>query len=157
MTDDGWFGSVQTGSGGMALIGLIVVLLVGGVLAWVAGRWGSAAPRWVAVAALAVDLGWLILLWVQSPGGPGMGAESVWFEQVRLAWIPRWHQLPPGLDGLSLLMAFTVFLGTHGGVRLLAEIMTASASSTSTCCGSWPGCGGLHGPRPVPAFSSSGS
>jgi NADH-quinone oxidoreductase subunit M len=97
----------------MALIGLIVVLLVGGVLAWVVGRWGSGAPRWVAVVALAVDMGWLLLLWVQAPGGLGMGTESVWFEQVRLAWIPQWGiGFHLGMDGLSLLMSLlTVFLG----------------------------------------------
>jgi len=128
MTDDGWFDSVQTGSGGMALIGLIVVLLVGGVLAWVAGRWGSAAPRWVAVAALSVDLGWLILLWVQSPGGLGMGAESVWFEQVRLAWIPRWGiSFHLAMDGLGLLMSLlTVFLGLMAVSASWTEITVRS-------------------------------
>jgi NADH-quinone oxidoreductase subunit M len=97
----------------MALIGLIAVLLLGGVLAWVAQRWGGGAPRWVAVAALAVDLAWLILLWAHAPAGAGTGPESVWFEQVRLTWIPQWGiSFHLGMDGLSLLMALlTVFLG----------------------------------------------
>jgi NADH-quinone oxidoreductase subunit M len=113
VTDDGWFGSESDGDVGMALIGLIVVLLVGGLLAWLAERWSSDAPRRVAVAVLVLDLAWLILLWMEAPAGAGLWAESVWFEQVRLAWIPQWGiSFHLAMDGLGLLMSLlTVFLG----------------------------------------------
>jgi NADH-quinone oxidoreductase subunit M len=116
------------GRGVMALIGLILVLLAGGVLAWVAERWGSGAPRRVAVAALAVDLAWLILLWAHAPGGMGTGPESVWFEQIRLVWIPRWGiSFHLAMDGLGLLMSLlTVFLGLMAVSASWTEITTRS-------------------------------
>ncbi len=97
----------------MVLVSLIVVLLVGGLLAWVAERFGSVAPRWVAVVAFAVDLVWLIGLWVEAPGRLGLGPEAAWFAQVRLEWIPQWGvSFHLAMDGLSLLMSLlTLFLG----------------------------------------------
>jgi NADH-quinone oxidoreductase subunit M len=97
----------------MALIGLIGVLLVGGVLAWVAERRGPDGPRRVAAGVLAVDLLWLLLLWSQAQGGAGIGPETVWFDRVRLQWIPQWGiSFHLAMDGLGLLMSvLSVFLG----------------------------------------------
>lgn len=92
----------------MILVWLIVVLLLGGILAWAGERWHRDAPRWIALAALALDLYLLgmLLLWIPS-------GQDVWLVQLKLDWIPRFGiGLQLALDGLSLLLALlTVFLG----------------------------------------------
>ncbi|MFA7095838.1 MAG: NADH-quinone oxidoreductase subunit M [Gammaproteobacteria bacterium] len=97
----------------MILFWLIVVLLVGGVLAWIAERWGAAWPRWIAVAALGVDLALLLALWMQYPGALEFTARGAWLAELAWEWIPRFGiSFHLALDGLSLLLVLlTVFLG----------------------------------------------
>ncbi len=100
----------------MTLFWLITVLFVGGLLAWLAERWQAAAPRWVALAALALAAGLAILLlsgadamtaWPASPAG------GAWLSELEWPWIPRFGiSFHLALDGISLLLiALTVFLG----------------------------------------------
>ncbi|MCX5758193.1 MAG: hypothetical protein NTU83_06745, partial [Candidatus Hydrogenedentes bacterium] len=39
----------------MIPVWIIIIPLIGGLAAWMAGRWYPNAPRWIALAALAVD------------------------------------------------------------------------------------------------------
>ncbi len=98
----------------MILVWLIGILIVGGLLAGLAGRWHPNAARWITLAALAADLVIGIALWSRMPPGaaqlPGPGS---WTAEVHLAWIPSlgigFHL---GMDGLSYLMVMlTVVLG----------------------------------------------
>jgi len=115
----------------MSSIGLILVLILGGLLAWLAGRRHAVAARWIALAALAVDLAWLLGLWWQGPaaGVPGQ-ADSLlggpWHSEVSLPWIPRFGiALHFGLDGLSLLFCLlAVLLGLMAVAASWREIQT---------------------------------
>ncbi len=99
----------------MILSALIAVLVVGGFAAWIAERWHPKAPRWTAIAALALET-----LLVATPftayhttGIPLPGRPAVWLAEVDLPWIPRFGiGFHLAADGLSLLLiALTVLLG----------------------------------------------
>jgi NADH-quinone oxidoreductase subunit M len=104
----------------MTLAWLILLPLLGGGLAALAGRFGPHAPRWVALAALAID-GMLLLPYFAASGAPDAGAG---LDQLRLSWIPRFgigfHLM---LDGVSLLLiALTLFLGVLAVIASWTEI-----------------------------------
>jgi NADH-quinone oxidoreductase subunit M len=98
----------------MILLWLILILLVGGLLAWLMDRWSLAAPRWISLLALAIDMGIALFLWFQTPGLMSLSERShAWLAELNLAWIP---QLGIGfylaMDGLSLLLILlTLFIG----------------------------------------------
>ncbi|MDD5035229.1 MAG: NADH-quinone oxidoreductase subunit M [Methylococcaceae bacterium] len=91
----------------MILFWLIAVPLLGGILAWPAQHWRSHAPRWIALTALAIDAGLMVLLLC------GASADDSWLQQLNWEWIPRFGiDFHLGLDGLSfLLIGLTVLLG----------------------------------------------
>jgi len=97
----------------MILIGLIVVLLGGGLLAWLLGRWHPAWPRWISLLALAVDLILALALWGQHGGPVGLTARGAWLVEVNGVWVPQFGiGFHLALDGLSLLLILlTLFLG----------------------------------------------
>jgi len=95
------------------VIWLIILPVLGGVLAWIAGRWSALAARWTALLALglqlllALGLGWQYRQQVLLPGrGP-------WFAEVNVPWIPQLGiSFHLAVDGLSLLLLLlTAFLG----------------------------------------------
>ena len=109
----------------MMLIGLIVSVLVGGLLAWLSVRLGRDWPRWVSLATLGGHLIALIYLWVRylyvsSP------PESPWMAEVDLPWIPQLGiRCQLALDGLSLLLVIlTNFLGIMAVIASWKEITT---------------------------------
>ena len=102
----------------MTLAVLLLLLLVGGVAAWLAERVHSDLPRWVAL--LTVGLALLYLLMSVS----GLPAEKFtlvpdpqdggsWMVHLKLAWISRFGiSLELAMDGLSLLLVtLTLLLG----------------------------------------------
>ncbi len=98
----------------MTLFWLIAVLLIGGFLAWLVGRWSPAASRWISLAALAVDLVLTVALWARGPGTAiAPGGSPAWTAELQWQWIPAFGiSFHLALDGLSLLMiALTVVLG----------------------------------------------
>jgi NADH-quinone oxidoreductase subunit M len=99
---------------------LIIVLAAGGVLAFLAERLGPAAPRWIALIALAVD-GALLAPYFGEAAPPEAG---VWLDQLRLAWIPRFGiGFHLGMDGVSLLLiALTLLLGFMAVAASWSEI-----------------------------------
>ncbi|MGD8568881.1 MAG: NADH-quinone oxidoreductase subunit M [Gammaproteobacteria bacterium] len=108
----------------MMLTVLILVLLVGGVVAWVAGHWHRDAPRWIALLALVVDFAVLLFQWRQGFVFSQHGGETVWLAQETYNWIPRFgihYQL--AMDGLSLwLSLLAVFLGIAAVLTSWREI-----------------------------------
>lgn len=92
----------------MILLAIVAIPLLAGPLAWGAGRLGPAAPRWLALAALAGDAGLVLWLWFQPAD-----ATQVWVSSLYLPWIPRFGiALHLEADGLSLpLLLLTVLLG----------------------------------------------
>ena len=101
------------------ILGVILLLLAAGVLAWASERFaGVNAPRVVSVAAFAVGLAWAISEWLGGPDASGL------FAAQHMAWIPRFGiSVALSMDGLSLLMvALTMFLGIVAVVSSWEEI-----------------------------------
>ena len=94
----------------MILIWLISILLGGGVLAWITGRWSAFLPRLIALAATLTTFTGTVVLWL---GNPMPSLETGWLVSYTRAWIPAFGiQFKLAADGLSLLMlALTSFLG----------------------------------------------
>lgn len=95
----------------MILIVLIGVLMVGGLIAWVAARWNETLPRWISLGAVCIDFIWTVSLWIQSE--PVAANTSSWIIRYQYPWIDRFGiGFSFALDGLSLLMLMlTFFLG----------------------------------------------
>ena len=99
----------------MILLTLIAVLFLGGVAAWIAERWGTDKPRWVAIAALAFAS---LLVLSQFPATDpanflAIGGSSTWIADLKWQWIPRFGiGFHLAMDGFSLLLvALTILLG----------------------------------------------
>jgi NADH-quinone oxidoreductase subunit M len=92
----------------MILIYLIVILLAGAFLAWIAGKRNHLWPRIISLTVLAIDLIVIILFYFQS-----VPSDKEWLVDVKLEWIPALGiSLHLALDGLSLVMLLlTFFLG----------------------------------------------
>lgn len=96
----------------MMLAGLIGVLAVGGILAWLGASISRDWPRWVALAAIGLDLILAIGVWA-NPSGPLQPSHGAWIAEASYAWIPRFGiSFHLGLDGLSIVLVFlTLLLG----------------------------------------------
>jgi NADH-quinone oxidoreductase subunit M len=108
----------------MTLLWLIAVLLGGGILAWAAGRLGSAWPRWISLAAVVTDLVLALDLWRRSGDTLPLAGGGAWLEELDWSWIPefgiRFHL---AADGLSLLLVLlTALLGVMSVVASWTEI-----------------------------------
>jgi NADH-quinone oxidoreductase subunit M len=108
----------------MMLVWLIVIPLVAGVLAWLAARWSTQAPRWISLAAAALDLLLTLALWIRGGSLVATGAPNIWLAEVDWNWVPRFGiHFHLGVDGLSLLLlALTFFLGVMSVLCSWTEI-----------------------------------
>ncbi|MEI6766314.1 MAG: NADH-quinone oxidoreductase subunit M [Bacteroidota bacterium] len=93
----------------MILLLLILILLVGGLFAWLSGLVNAALPRIVALLALFADAALLLYVYMNLP----MPADGSFALDFCIPWITRYGiSLHFALDGLSLAMlALTVMLG----------------------------------------------
>ncbi len=87
--------------------------MVGGVLAWIAGRWNHLYARWIALLATGIDFVLVVFIWMNQPGAISLTGEMSWITEIKLNWIPQWGiQFYLAMDGLSLLMILlTSFIG----------------------------------------------
>jgi NADH-quinone oxidoreductase subunit M len=104
----------------MILVLVIGILLIGGVLAWLAGRWSERLARWISLVAIGIDFVLAGIVWV----GKTSSATGRWLDEVDWAWVPglgiHFHL---AVDGLSLLMlALTLFLGIMAVLASWTEI-----------------------------------
>jgi NADH-quinone oxidoreductase subunit M len=108
----------------MILLWFIVILLVGGLLTWLVGRWSALWARGVALVALAIDLLLAMTLWLQHPGEVLVSNQGVWWVQMEWPWIPPFGiSFHLAVDGLSLLLVLlTFFLGLMAVVASWSEI-----------------------------------
>ena len=108
----------------MILLWLILILLIGGVLAWAAGCWSTQWPRWIALAAVAIDFAIGLSLWIMHGSQVRFSARSAWLEQVDWDWIPQLGtHFHLALDGLSLLLLMlSFFLGIMAVLASWKEI-----------------------------------
>jgi NADH-quinone oxidoreductase subunit M len=95
----------------MILAWIIVILMVGGILAWVAGRINADLPRWIALVTTLACFFISVSIWLENPAA-GLKASN-WIMRFELPWVPQWGvSFSLALDGLSLLMLLlTFFLG----------------------------------------------
>lgn len=106
----------------MILIWIILIPLIGGVIAWIAGNRKAVLARWISLAVLSVDAVLAFVLW--SLNSSQTGRPGPWLVEFNTPWIPQLGiSLHLAVDGLSLvLVALTVFLGTVSVICSWAEI-----------------------------------
>ncbi len=87
----------------------IIILMVGGILAWIAARVNILYSRWISLIALIVNFILSIVIWIQNP----IDSSDTWIERFSVPWVPSFGiSFSMALDGLSLLMLLlTFFLG----------------------------------------------
>lgn len=91
----------------MTLVWLIGILLIGGVVAWIAERWNGQLPRWISLVAIAIDFALAAIIWVDRSSSP----THLWLDEVDWNWVPSFGiHFHLALDGLSLLMLMLTFL-----------------------------------------------
>ncbi len=108
----------------MMLTCFIIVLLVAGMLAWLFGRLGNRWPRWISLAAFAVDLLLAVLLWMEHPSEVDLTAGREWFLEVQAPWISTLGaSFHLAIDGISLLLVMlSCFLGIMATIASWTEI-----------------------------------
>ena len=110
----------------------IVILLIGGVLAWFVSRYSNDAPRWVALLALGLDLLLFLGAWKNgfniTQAIPQGVNENRWLFIETAQWIPRFGiQFKLAMDGLSFwLILLTLFLGIAAVLTSWREIQQRS-------------------------------
>lgn len=118
----------------MTLLWILLIPFIGGLLCWQADRLGAQAPRWIALAAMALTLALSLLLWQQADFAITDAARSAvglpqWQHELRLAWMPRFGiDFHLAVDGLSLLMVvLTSFIGVLAILCSWKEILKRTA------------------------------
>ena len=107
----------------MTLIIIIGILLVGGILAWIAARWSEVASRWISLTAVLVNLVWTVAILMSN--GPSFDLSgSEWLIRYDYPWIGRFGiGISVAADGLSLLLLIlTFFLGAVSVIVSWREI-----------------------------------
>lgn len=114
----------------MTVIACMVILFIGGVIAWLAQAWNKDWPKWVSLFTCAIVAALIFPLFFEIPSiiVPVLGTPSYWIELVDIDWIPRFGiGITIGLDGLSLLMVMlTIFLGFVALISSWTEIKERS-------------------------------
>lgn len=97
----------------MILVWFLIILMGGGLLAWLVSQWSEEATKWVCLLALSIPFVMSISYWVSSgfPISPSTG--ETWLTHFQTEWISYFGiSFNLGMDGLSLLMIIlTMFLG----------------------------------------------
>lgn len=96
----------------MILIWFIVILMLGGLLAWVAGKWNAIATRWISLLSVVINFILVLFIWLDQGDDVKLSTSS-WLFTFSVPWIPQLGiSFSLALDGLSLLMLMlTFFLG----------------------------------------------
>lgn len=97
----------------MILAWLIIILMLGGAVAWIFAKWNKHLARIVSLFALLVDFIIVIGFWFIYPISLNLGNSTNWLIQINTSWIPQFGiHFNLALDGLSLiLITLTLFLG----------------------------------------------
>lgn len=104
----------------MILLSLVVIPIVGGLLAWLLGRWGSGWSRAASLVAMVVDLAVAMILWLQYFGQITTSSGGSWLVSVDWPWIPQFGiDLHLAMDGLSLILV--LLTGLLGIVAIVAS------------------------------------
>jgi NADH-quinone oxidoreductase subunit M len=95
----------------MILVWVISILLIGGIISWIAAKWNPEMVKWIALVALLSGLILLVSLFMQESSTTGF---NNWFLDYQVSWIPAFGiSFHVAVDGLSMVMLLlTFFLGT---------------------------------------------
>lgn len=106
----------------MMIIVLMLILISGGGLAWIAARFNTVLTRWISLAATTAGLIWTSVYWFQI--GAHYRNVSPFFLEYKLPWIPRYGiTFHLAIDGMSLiLIVLTLFLGVLSVLTSWREI-----------------------------------
>ena len=93
----------------MILVFLILILMAGGILAWIAGNWNTFVSRVLSLVTIIADFIIVTVLFFQH----GTFDQKGWMIEYSARWIPRFGAgIHLAIDGLSLLMLMlTLFIG----------------------------------------------
>lgn len=105
----------------MILLWFIIILMAGGILAWISAQWSTTLCRWISILSLLVNFFLALMLWFNAPEQP---SDSTWITTFTAEWIPSFGiSFNLALDGLSLLMLILTFLlGAVGVLTSWQEI-----------------------------------
>lgn len=108
----------------MMLVWLMVIPLVAGILAWLTACWSTQLPRWISLAAAALDFVLSLAMWIRDDHTLAADAQTASFAEVDWTWVSRFGiHFHLGVDGLSLLMlVLTFFLGVMSVLCSWSEI-----------------------------------
>lgn len=108
----------------MILAWLIIILMIGGLLAWFVAKWSSSACRWISLITLIIDFVIIIFIWISYSANISISRAHVWLIELNTEWIPKFGiNFHLALDGLSLiLVALTIFLGIISVITSWKEI-----------------------------------
>lgn len=97
----------------MILVCLIIILMFGGLLSWIAGKWSAIACRWIALLAVLTDFIIITVYWITAYDKVDITSQKSWLVHFQKEWIPQFGiSFHLAMDGLSLLMiVLTLFLG----------------------------------------------
>jgi NADH-quinone oxidoreductase subunit M len=106
----------------VTLLLILLIPLAGGLLAWFSEHSGLRAPRWISLGILTLDFA--LICYLGLTHGNGSGAETPWFEEFEIPWIPRLGvSFHLGVDGTSLiLIGLTAFLGAMASLSAWTEV-----------------------------------
>ena len=107
----------------MILVCLIVVLMAGGIIAWVTEKWNKHLPKWISLITTLTSFCLLVGLWILYYDDIRIN-DSSWILRVNIPWIPSFGiSFHLALDGLSLLLLLlTSFLGVLSVLTSWEEI-----------------------------------
>lgn len=108
------------GGAQMILIWLIGILLIAGILAWLAAGWSEQLSRWISLIAIGLDFVLAANIWI----GRASRGTTLWLDELDWNWMPSFGiHFHLALDGLSLLMLMlTFFLGIVSVLASWTEI-----------------------------------
>ncbi|HEY0654052.1 MAG TPA: NADH-quinone oxidoreductase subunit M [Chryseosolibacter sp.] len=94
----------------MILLALIIILMLGGIIAWLVSRANAALGKSLALLTVVIDFIISVFLWMNQGS---YASSDQWLIKFNAAWIPTFGiSLSFAMDGLSLLMVMlTFFLG----------------------------------------------
>jgi len=97
----------------MILAWLIIILMIGGILAWITGRKSPLAARWISLLSVLIDFILVVKIWIDYSEQLNLNSNPSWAIEINNVWIPQFGiNFHLALDGLSLiLIALTAFLG----------------------------------------------
>lgn len=104
----------------MILLYLIIILMAGGLLAWISGKWNPILPRIISMVSLFIDLSIVLSVFFNQESY----GTNAWLIEYCIDWIPRFGiSLHLAMDGFSLLILMvSFFLGIIAIITSWREI-----------------------------------